>query len=218
MSISLRNGSISSLFRRTKKGDQEAFSVLFPRLFAKMLSHLAQRTRRLPSGAKDVEDIVVEAIVAIYQSAVKGKLENIQNRKDLDSFAKSILYYQFCMHLRKVYNHKAGKGRVLTNVDIESDDSCKPLIPVVPKSVGAELVVQDYVLWLRNSFGTEADRFLIDALIEGKSQFEIKKMLGWSRATLARRIKRLRKAIEQVEQAINRDNSTQKSLSQAEPS
>lgn len=190
-------GSVSIWIGQLKAGDQQTFTQLWERYFAKLVGLVRGRLRALPSRAADEEDVALSAFDSFFQGIGAGRFPRLEDRDDLWQVLLMLCRQKATTLKQHESRQKRGGGKIrhmsaLTDGSASAADVFAELIGAEPAADFAAQVAEECQRLLA-SLPDERLRKIALAKMEGYSNEEIAALSECSLATVERKLQRIRK-------------------------
>jgi DNA-directed RNA polymerase specialized sigma24 family protein len=192
-------GSISALVQRLEAGDHDAAQPLwehyYPRLVALARKHLRGTSRRVA----DEEDVALSAFDSFCRGAEQGRFPRLADRDGLWALLVLITVRKAANHAAREACLKRGAGRVRGDSALARPDGggFDDVAASDPAPDVAVLLAEGLEALLRR-LGDGPLRAVAVWRLEGYDNAEIASRLGQSEVTVRRRLRLIRKILEQV--------------------
>jgi DNA-directed RNA polymerase specialized sigma24 family protein len=179
-------GDVTGWLQRLKAGDRDAAQPLWERYFRRLVGLARDRLRALPRAAADEEDVALSAFDSFCRNAERGRFPRLDDRDDLWALLVTFATRKAC-DLARHEECERRDWRRTAPLDAAAADS--PGAEPDP-ALAAELAEKTGRL-----LGMLRDELRAIALrkLEGYTNEEIAGLLGYSLATVERRLALIRR-------------------------
>jgi RNA polymerase sigma factor (sigma-70 family) len=184
------SGDVTHWLRQLKAGEREAVQNLWERYYRKLVSLARKKLGDLPRRAIDSEDVALSAFDSFVRGAEQGRFPRLEDRDDLWQLLVMITRRKSI----DLINHEGRKQRDWHRLQENghADGSLlSSLLGREPDPAFAAEVAEECRRLLAG-LGDDALRALAVNKLEGYSNAELAKRLGWSLAKVERKLARIR--------------------------
>ena len=203
----MTDDDITQWIAATGDGDEAAAQAIWDKYFERLLRYAKRNLGGMPHRAVDEEDVVLSAMNSFFAGARNGKLEP-KDRDELWKLLATITVRKATAHLRRHYAAKRGGGNVRGEsafIDgANSDDARMGINQVLddrrlPEMSGCLVETCEERL---ASLEDDTLRKIAILKLEGYGTNEIAEKLACSRATVKRKLTRIREKWSQQDADI----------------
>jgi DNA-directed RNA polymerase specialized sigma24 family protein len=189
-------GSVTNWIGQLQAGDSAAAQQLWERYFQRLAGLARKKLQDAPRGAADEDDVALSAFASFCRNATDGKFPQLADRDDLWRLLVTITARK-AFHLRRDQGRqKRGGGDVLSLAQLSGTASgagsaLEQLVGREPTPAFAALVAEESRRLLE-CLGDDQLRTIALCKLEGDTNDEIAGKLGCVRATVQRKLGRIR--------------------------
>ena len=186
-------GSVTIWVDRMKAGDQaEAVTQLWKRYFEQLVTAARNHLRGRRGGVVDGEDVALSAFDGFVRAVAAGRFPKLDNRNDLWHVLLVLAGRKAASAVRKETRQKRGGGRVVPVSAVEDSDG-RGVEPAATEPTPAEAAAVGEVV--EELLAALDDPLMCQIVVlawEGHTNEEIAAKADRSRATVERKLKRIR--------------------------
>lgn len=192
-------GSVSALIRRLEAGDHDAAQPLWERYYPRLVALARKHLRGAPRRVADEEDVALSALDSFCRGAEQGRFPKLADRDNLWALLVLITVRKAADHAAREACLKRGGGRVRGDSALAGPHGggFDNVADSAPDPDLAALMAEGLEDLLRR-LGDGPLRSVAVWRLEGYDNAEIAARLGQSEVTVRRRLRLIRKILEQV--------------------
>jgi len=194
-------GSVTHWLELLKAGDHAAAQPLWERYFQNLVSLARARLWGAPRRMADEEDVALSAFDSFCRGAAEGRFPQLLDRNDLCQLLVLITARK-AIHLRQHERRQKRGGKVQLETELAGASEEPLLNQVIGQEPTPEFAAQvaEECRRLLDQLGEGDLRSIALWKMEGYTTEEIAAQLGCSRSTVERRLRLIRKCLEQQEE------------------
>jgi len=192
-------GSVTHWLGLLKAGDHAAAQPLWERYFQHLVRLARARLRGAPKRMADEEDVALSAFDSFCRGAAEGRFPQLVDRNDLGQLLVLITARKAIHLLQHERRQKRGGGKVQGETELAGADEEPLLAQVIGQEPTPEFAAQvaEECSDLLGRLEDDGLREIAVRKMEGYSNEEIAKQLNCSLSTVERRLRMIRKYLEQ---------------------
>jgi RNA polymerase sigma factor (sigma-70 family) len=189
--------SVTQWIDRLKAGDRQAAQRLWERYFEQLVRQTRRWLRHAPRQAADEEDVALSAFDSVCRRAEQGRFPRLFDRKDLWQLLAVIAYRKTCNQIKHEIRRQPPGRRVYPFSELAAcaDGAEGELFAeMISREPGPEMAAQtaEECRRLLDGLGDETLRRVALWKLEGYTTEEIAPLLGRKRATVERKLHKIR--------------------------
>ena len=186
-------GSVTIWVDKMKAGDHnEAVTQLWKRYFAQLVTAARNHLRGRRGGVVDGEDVALSAFDGFVRAVAAGRFPKLNDRNDLWQVLLVLAGRKAVNAVRKETRGKRGGGRVVPVSAVEDSEGRGPEPAATEPTPAEAAAVGDVVEELLAALDDALMRQIAVLAWEGYTNEEIAEQADRSRATIERKLKRIR--------------------------
>jgi RNA polymerase sigma factor (sigma-70 family) len=187
-------GDVTRLLQELKVGGRAAVQPLWEGYFTRLVGLARKRLRQrgLRGGPADEEDVALSAFDSFCRGAEQGRFPRLDDRKDLWQLLVLIAHRKVCDLAE--YERRGRRDRRRTR-SLDSDDDVRKLFGGEPDPALVAEMAEEYRRLLGRLRGGERETVVLK--LEGHTNAEIAEKLGCALSTVERRLRIIRKCLEE---------------------
>jgi DNA-directed RNA polymerase specialized sigma24 family protein len=188
--------SVTQLIDRLKAGDREAVQCLWERYFGELVRRTRRWLRHKTRPVADEEDVALSAFDSVCRRAEQGRFPRLFDRDDLWQLLVVIAYRKSCNEIKREIRRQPRGGRVFRFSELAdgAGDESALFAEMLSREPSPEMAAQtaEECRRLLDGLGDETLRRVALWKLEGYTNEEIAPLLGRKRATVERKLKKIR--------------------------
>lgn len=185
---------VTQWLHKLGEGDEEAAQAIWERYFKKLVRLARKRLEGLPRRTADEEDVALSAMNSFYRGMAAGRFPQLKDRQDLWKLLVTITAHKAVAQSRRHRARKRGEGKI-------RGESAGRIDQVMGKepTPGFACMVAENCRVLLEQLDDETLKAIALFKMEGYTNQEIAKKLGYTARTVGRKLMRIRKRWERAE-------------------
>ena len=187
--------SVTRWLREFESGDNEAAENLWKFYFRNVVSVADHKTRKVPQGAVEAEDIAVSVFESLWRGANEGRFAEVGNRKELWALLLVMIGHKVASHIRKATAQKRGGKAVRKSLNDRNGngDIADDIVGSANGPDSAVVLREEYERAL-GLLRTQQLRDIAAMHLAGHTNDEICEAMNIASATVTRKLRLIREA------------------------
>lgn len=180
---------VSRWLRSFEEGDHSAARKLWECYFQQICDVAGNKTRAMPKGSVDAEDIAASVFESLWRGAINGRLEDVANRNELWWLLLKLTHQKSIDHIRRAKAQRRGGNRKKLSLNHGDENQFSNSLASNQITPEAEISFREEFQRLLDLLDDDLLRQIAIMKLHGYSGDEICQAVGIAIATLTRKVR-----------------------------